>query len=537
VTYTFDLCTRPWVPCTTLDGSSIELGLREVLVKAHELRAVDDPSPLVSLALHRLLLAVLHRVLDGPKNPAEWGLVWKAGQISPELVDAYLDGYRHRFDLFDPEHPFFQVADFSTVDKKGVPTDAGPVTRLSVESSSGNNSTLFSHDVDSRIVSVRAAQATRMLVATQAFALGGGQGPSSNRFGKHPYSSHAPMAGAVAVLVTGKSLFETLLLNLLDHRTRGVPSQGGGDRPVWERDAPRPPGEVSPVGYLDYLTFRARAVRLLPVGPESDPRVAQAYVASGLSLPKEGGPLNTMAFHRALEKAGIRPVPLSPSKAVWRDSSTLFAFGKGRDNDLRPAALRQAEGRRYSKVLGRNRLLNISCYGLANDKAKAVTWRREELPAPVRLLEDASLARFVTDAVDAADSGSSALRKSVYLLCSALLETPQKKPDPAEVGRLQRVLLRRGAYWSRLDRSFPEFLVGLGTDPAVAASDWRKKVRDAVRRSFDDAAERAPGTSSSRLRAQAMARGHLAKTLSRVRGAENPAPSPSATRTPPPQEE
>lgn len=78
---TFNLVDEPWIPCVTADGASIELGLLDTLTRAHELREMADPSPLVTVALHRLLLAIVHRLLDGPASYDAWCAVWNAGQF------------------------------------------------------------------------------------------------------------------------------------------------------------------------------------------------------------------------------------------------------------------------------------------------------------------------------------------------------------------------------------------------------------------------------------------------------------------------
>src|SRR3954454_21289034 len=45
----YDLLTEPWIPCLDRAGAPLDLGLLEVLRRAHELREVRDPSPPVTL--------------------------------------------------------------------------------------------------------------------------------------------------------------------------------------------------------------------------------------------------------------------------------------------------------------------------------------------------------------------------------------------------------------------------------------------------------------------------------------------------------
>ena len=66
MTISFNLIDEPWIPCI-LDGTRVELGLRDVLAQAQQLREIRGDSPLETASLHRLLLAVLHRIF-GPKS-------------------------------------------------------------------------------------------------------------------------------------------------------------------------------------------------------------------------------------------------------------------------------------------------------------------------------------------------------------------------------------------------------------------------------------------------------------------------------------
>ena len=62
----FNLIDEKWIPVRFPDGSRDELGIRDTLLRSMEIEAIEDPSPLVVAALHRFLLAVLYRALEGP---------------------------------------------------------------------------------------------------------------------------------------------------------------------------------------------------------------------------------------------------------------------------------------------------------------------------------------------------------------------------------------------------------------------------------------------------------------------------------------
>lgn len=75
----FNLVDEKWIPVRFLDGSRDELGISETLLRSSEIAVIEDPSPLVVAALHRFLLAVLYRALEGPTDIEQAKALFKAG--------------------------------------------------------------------------------------------------------------------------------------------------------------------------------------------------------------------------------------------------------------------------------------------------------------------------------------------------------------------------------------------------------------------------------------------------------------------------
>src|SRR5690606_15760602 len=121
--------------------------------------------PLVTAALHRLLLAVLHRSLMGPASIKEKADLFRAGRLPSAAIEAYLARWHERFDLFHPERPFFQ--------HRGLPHKASSVAKLRPESGAGSNPPLFEHSLDEPTAPLSMAAAARALVTMQSFALSG----------------------------------------------------------------------------------------------------------------------------------------------------------------------------------------------------------------------------------------------------------------------------------------------------------------------------------------------------------------------------
>ncbi|MFW5709700.1 MAG: type I-E CRISPR-associated protein Cse1/CasA, partial [Chloroflexota bacterium] len=108
--YTFNLIDVPWILCVTGTGEQIEVGLRDLLLNAHNLKAISCETPLMTAAIMPMTLALLHRVF-GPHDETAWKELWSAGRFPAEPLEAYFAQWYDRFDLFHPERPFYQVWD------------------------------------------------------------------------------------------------------------------------------------------------------------------------------------------------------------------------------------------------------------------------------------------------------------------------------------------------------------------------------------------------------------------------------------------
>ena len=205
MTYSFNLIDEPWIPCFRYDGTPVSCGIVDTLLEAHLLSGLRGDTPLETAAVHRLLLAVLHRIF-GPKNRNEWKKLWYEGHFDEDRLKAYLHSQSvvQAFDLFDSERPFFQprmasnesVPVIQQEKRKGkqpleslidraqtgdIPyADMTPITSLVMHAASGNNSTLFNHTTEAVGLDLTPAQAARSLVTSQLFGVSGTSGVSTN---------------------------------------------------------------------------------------------------------------------------------------------------------------------------------------------------------------------------------------------------------------------------------------------------------------------------------------------------------------------
>jgi CRISPR system Cascade subunit CasA len=255
-----------------------------------------------------------------------WRSIWDTGFWDTDRVNRYLDDQRQFFDVFDHARPFFQNSDIGFDESK-------PMSNMVHGMVLGNNASLFDHSIDAYPPSFTPAEASRHLIAMQSFALGGFvssvKGEDRAKVGS---ADASPLSRGIVTLVTGKSLFETLMLNL--HRYdpgAGVPFRArADDKPAWERKEPTQPIDRDPDGYVDYLTWQSRRIRLQPERNESGVVVRRAAVMKGYQFkhwhPAGNEPM--LAYRKVLKPGpGKRPynvVSFSEAKALWRDSDVLF---------------------------------------------------------------------------------------------------------------------------------------------------------------------------------------------------------------------
>lgn len=115
----------PWVPVRTADGRRTRLGLREVLVSAHELAGLDTDSPVELSTLYRFLPAV------GALVVREMGGKAPAGRFDEAAVGSVLDRHRDALDLRHSETPFAQEWHYAPEAK---PAATSPIATLRFES-------------------------------------------------------------------------------------------------------------------------------------------------------------------------------------------------------------------------------------------------------------------------------------------------------------------------------------------------------------------------------------------------------------------
>lgn len=505
MSHSFNLLTQPWIPCVDQNGNRRNYGLRDALVQAHEIREIYADSPLTMAALYRLLLAVLHRCF-GPADRFAWARLWEQQHWDSAVLDDYFAHPRisGRFDLFDAEHPFYQVRTFHA-DKE---PEAHPISVLALQEASGNNTTLFDHHLQDLPQSLAVDDAARRLITAQTYALG--FGVSHTLHGEKVQRLDSPSVRGAVFFTLGENLFQTLLLSMRYYpRVNSRLPDGPNDKPAWELEDPYEPRD-SPYGYLDYLTWQSRQIRLGPpkVMPDGTLLLETVQLIQGLRAKKETV-LDPLRSYRTDDKGKLYLRGFSPERVLWRDSTALLELAETAKHDAPENFHVLADALHYSRVLARHNLYRYVAIGLKEQEGQAAGvnfWRAEYMPLPLAYLDSQDTVSILREAIQCAERVEQALSDAVdWLVWLWLYPTEERtveqwhdsvdyklrydeKKGDKKFQTLRRQLNVSQGYWWRLANPFREAVVGLvAADQAqydMARTEWYKQLQATAREAF-----------------------------------------------------
>lgn len=481
----YDLTTKPWIPCVDQRSEICEVGLRDVITCAHELCAIHNNAPPIEVSLYRLVLAVLHRCF-GPEDLNAWENLWRRGRFDESIVNGYLRSWRHRFDLFHPERPFYQTLEWES-------QTTNSLSFLAIEMASGGNDTLFSSTVDDEPVAMSPAEAARLLVAHQSFSAGGRiKGEIKSR-------KAAPLRSGAVAMVTGSNLFETLMLNLLVYNpAQGLPlSAKGEDLPTWEQDKPAILQDRDPFGWLDHLTWQSRRL-LFDCEKTDDGLVVTGVTIAGGLDPKSGMVRDPHMAWRQNRQKTVMPVPMRVNRVYWRDSFALMSQCEENSDTAHvpPANIVQLAELCKRKIILKETRCQLNLYGIAGKQAKTHAWYHERCPLSMRVLASQDAVGVLSEALDTAEYAFESLRKGIWLVAEEALSCSDKTSQInwSDVATI---------YWERLSVPFQSLMVGLEENAQDALQNWKSAIQDAALNSYMSGAS-AYGHSARALRARSL---------------------------------
>lgn len=406
----FNLLEEPWILVLTDEkGSSEEVSLVQLFQNAHKYKQLAGEMQMQNFAILRLLLAVLHTVFsrfDSQGEPypyivlderfkqleeldeddledhqdnlmATWENLWKRKSF-PEIVAKYLYCWKDRFFLFDDKHPFYQVTKDELLKwpiKAGRgtdPTEIHPKTLNRTISESGNKLALFSprYEIEANKNRISEAELARWLILYQGVV---GTGDKARYAGFEGTNSKGWIYDIGGIVLRGKNLFETLLLNLvLLHPEKKY--QTTIQRPCWEQTGDEIITRLLSGYPVDNLAeLYTNWSRAIFVDPET--QVEEDFTISTVKLPEINHqdqfvePMTLWRYRTQGPNKDFRtPQKHQINASFWRSFGTIFL---SKDvNDKRPGII---DWFYEIKKITKQTNAVIESYGMESD-GNATSW-------------------------------------------------------------------------------------------------------------------------------------------------------------------
>ena len=325
----FNLIDEKWIRVRDGNCTVTEVSLKEALLNAHEYTALAGELPTQDIAVLRMLLAVLHTVfsrVDLQGNPIalkdkddafdQWKSIWDNGKIPEKPISDYFDEWYDRFWLVHPERPFWQVAGLD----RGTYYSAA---KLNGEiSESANKIRMFSKFSQEEKTTMSFSQAARWILHFNGFDDTSAKPTKQGSANSKLPSPGAGWLGKIGLtIVTGRTLFETMMYNLVMVRNGVIESE---EKPVWEtgvRTAERTEIPI-PTNLAELYTLQSRRI-LLDVKNNS---IIGLKMIGGDFFNKENAFAEPMTIWSVPQKANEAYTPKRHKieKQLWREFSSFY---------------------------------------------------------------------------------------------------------------------------------------------------------------------------------------------------------------------
>jgi CRISPR system Cascade subunit CasA len=514
----FNLTQERWIPVVSQDWRRQEVSLIELFENADKYREIQADNPPTTLAIHRFLIAILHRAYNGPRDEEHWEEI---RDDRGQKVIEYLNQHVDKFDLFHLEYPFMQ--DIS------IKSDAAGEIYQAAQIHGNNTSTVFCHEHQWSQATISISEGARLLLRLQIFDVGGKKAGATDSAGV------IHTMGAANILVRGQTLQDTLMLNLMQYNpAKEIPTAvNGEDLPSWERPL-LPIANRIPSGYIDHLTYQYRRCRIFLAGKN----VVKAASHPGDKLPRD---LSIQTWECSIpyvkNPKGSFPLRLNLDRSLWRDSAV---FLQSSDLSARPRILDWVADLKSEDLIEEN--IHLQVLGLIVDNAKPLEWTNAQFSAPITYLTNRDLWSSLSKVLTIAEAHQHSFRYGsetpYYALARALNPNASATTLSVEAKKLASNLNGETRYWATLDREFQILLAKLPEDKTIDANGtiyginelpiWTKTVQQAARRAFTDSIE-----SIRNYEARAKALRSLEFQLAKLRGEEKEKKTKKTTKKAP----
>lgn len=494
----FNLCNEPWIPVLYVSGQTQEVSLKQLFDESNSIRKIHSGDATTDVAILGVAVVIFFRAVL--ENKEEYGELYRepkkwiqnislGGSEQLYFVQDYLKKYQDRFNLFDAERPFMQVADLHT--SKG---EVKPVSRLVLDS----ESEYFSMRAEQALTSLSYAEAARYLVTVQAYDYSGiksGAVGDPRVKGGRGYPIGVGWYGTTGkIIVHGENLIETLLYCIDYEQLLNVEKVKGKshrialqDKSVWERELPdaaapraykggdptKYKDEPAPaVGMCEILTWQSRRVRLFP----ENGRVTGVLVSNGDKWFDRNTYTDPLTAYRFSKNQSTQTNPVwmpkahSAERTLWRGvDALLMRLDSSQIKQDKPApVIRQISSGKYFPAGAK---ANVQLVGMVYGNQSAVIEGTidESLSLELALLTEqgARISTTVRENIQITMDAAIALGQYAGNLLRAAGKEYEFRPSVTE------------SILHRMEDEFRSWLADLSVsdDVSTQAVKWQSKVR------------------------------------------------------------
>ena len=494
----FNLCHEPWIPVLYVSGQTQEVSLKQLFDESNSIRKIHSGDATTDVAILGVAVAIFFRAVL--ENTEEYGELYRepkkwiqnissGGSEQLYFVQDYLKKYQDRFNLFDAERPFMQVADLHT--SKG---EVKPVSRLVLDS----ESEYFSMRAEQALTSLSYAEAARYLVTVQAYDYSGiksGAVGDPRVKGGRGYPIGVGWYGATGkIIIHGENLIETLLYCIDYEQLLNVEKVKGKshrialqDKPVWERElpdtaAPRAYKGGDPTKYKDepapaagmceILTWQSRRVRLFP----ENGRVTGVLVSNGDKWLDRNTYTDPLTAYRFSKNQSTQthyvwmPQTHSAERTLWRGADALLTrLSSSQEKQNKPATvIRQISSGKYFSPDTKTKIQLVGMvYGTQSSIVEETIDESVTLELGILTEQGAEISAMVRDNIQLTMDAAIALGQYTGNLLRAAGKEYEFRPSVTE------------SILHRMEDEFRSWLADLSVsdDVSAQAAKWQSKVR------------------------------------------------------------
>ncbi|WP_367223235.1 type I-E CRISPR-associated protein Cse1/CasA [Streptomyces sp. 16-176A] len=314
---------KPCIPTVTAAGATAHHSLCGIFAQADDLAALDCASPGETVAVLEYLLAICFASGTCPSSDEDWRAWVLDGRSLASAASWLADQPADSWNLFHAEEPLSQNSALAD-DLR----ESGTGTAQLIIEHAGDYNQHFDHHHLELDNPLPAADAFRATLTQHAYGPYGRARMSGDRLGaKVTNLAAGRLTGRIRVVVLGKTLGETLRLNLYPPDGPGQPLNTSWTTPGFERRGFKEKAKPrAPRSSADLHSSLGRSILLHPVrGPRGQVMVDRVLIGAGEVLALDPTRHLQDAVYSETTNGVRKPLWPSPSRALWQQAHALYS--------------------------------------------------------------------------------------------------------------------------------------------------------------------------------------------------------------------